>query len=857
MLRSFIEGLLLISFYPCGSALKVNAVGWRHHFRCWMECQVCTLRFDAIAHRPKILPCGHTLCLKCIQELPTRTCPLDNMVFTPSPESLVDNLIVLDACNTFQRSVVAPLWCRSCNNPATEACVDDGGHAVVTCKKARLDDAGPLLEELDLSETALDRIAELVSIPKIEEAAEDLRHQLQRTKASLHAARERLLAAREADDAAWGQAKQGAAMAGLSRLANDLVAVLSDPSASCTLSLRCGDAAWSGDVRPAEDAAARLVLCRLLCGLQQRVKQEPEELVSPQRQPRGPGVEQQGRHVPRQEPPQQNKPQQGIQEPLEKPRQQEKPHQENQVPLEKPRQQEKPHQENQVPLEKPRQQEKPHQENQVPLEKPRQQEKPHEENQVPLEKPRQQEKPHQENQVPLEKPRQQEKPHQENQVPLEKPRQQEKPHQENQVPLEKPRQQEKPHEENQVSLEKPRQQDRPLDLTGNDDVRNFITKESRGKDGAAPGPTTVAPQQQPSTAPVKRNPNKFKRPALDLDSPRSSARISRRGLSQAPSITPNEISLEEMASRIKVGSRVARGKNWERTREVDGKPPGPGTVLARKYRSSNGPFVEVKWDRDPTKSVRRYAMERSGNSSLRLLSATPLRPHLRARDGDVTLDADIVSSVRRKKVAEDGSLAKVKILRGLPCSHFPTWCEKVLQQVAPHLKGLQMVSPSQRHIDVALAMLNLQALCLTDVTAQQLQQVTEIASLRSLEVHGQADSPLTTERYGTLPRLKFLRCGVYPLAAALGLMRAHAGTLKELQLVAASCEPYGCPDLALELLSCGFKTLKRVMLVRTTGYNVPCRHDRDTCKDQRSQIHDAFAESNPIERLACSVCGAS
>ncbi|XP_034236237.1 uncharacterized protein LOC117642301 isoform X2 [Thrips palmi] len=711
-----------------------------------MECQVCIQRYDATIRRPKILPCGHTFCLKCIEELHTRKCPLDSKVFTPSPELLVDNLSLLDACNSFMQLVETTprLWCRSCNNPATEACVDDGGHAVVTCKKARLDDAGPLLEELDLSEAALDRIAELVSIPEIEEAAEDLRHQLQRTKASLHAARERLLAAREADDAAWGQAKQGAAMAGLSRRADDVVAALSDPSTTCAFTVRCGDVAWRGNVSPAEDAAARLILCRLACGLQ-RTKREPEE----------PPSSSEGQESQEEEPP-------------------------SQGPLQEPRQE--------GSLLEP-----------LILQEPQ--------GKGPLQESRQ-------HGALLKRQRQ---------GPLQQPRQ-------------KGPQQLAP--QNHSDYGTPPTPGTP----------SFVHDVPSVTDTALmPWANAMQPSANYRLRPLLRAPLVS---PLRKEPSGSALEIFCDHL-RGPQDCSNEMAVEEMAAKMIVGSRVARGRDWDLRWTDDGTPPGPGTVVARTGPAS----VMVKWDKDATQRPRPNAVGRNGIYRLRLLSPNPLKPHLGAQRGDEILDTDNLSSAQKKKLLTDGSLAQVRFVAGLPCAYSAAWCEKVLQQVAPHLKGLQMVSPSQRHIDVALAMPSLQALCLTDVTAQQLQQVTEIASLRSLEVHGQADSPLPLCAFqGTVSRLKWLRCGIYPLATALGLMRAHADTLEELQLVAASTEPYGCPDLARALQSCNFNSLTRMVLLRQTGFNTPCRHDKATCKVQMGQLCDIFVKNSRVKILSCTAC---
>ena len=105
---------------------------------------------------------------------------------------------------------------------------------------------------------------------------------------------------------------------------------------------------------------------------------------------------------------------------------------------------------------------------------------------------------------------------------------------------------------------------------------------------------------------------------------------------------------------------------------------------------------------------------------------------------------------------------KVRFLVGLPCHTFPPWSQKVLEQVAPHLEGLQMVSPLPRHLDVVLAMPHLKALSITGVTGEQLQLVSQMASLRRLELHCKLDAPLPVLTFpaaaaGAEPRVLSLR----------------------------------------------------------------------------------------------------
>ena len=99
--------------------------------------------------------------------------------------------------------------------------------------------------------------------------------------------------------------------------------------------------------------------------------------------------------------------------------------------------------------------------------------------------------------------------------------------------------------------------------------------------------------------------------------------------------------------------------------------------------------------------------------------------------------------------------------------------------------------------------------------------------------------------------LQWLRCGVYPLAAALAFARANAATLEELQLVAASKEPYGCPDLARELHLCALNKLTRLVLLRQSGYDAPCRHDERSCTEQKGELTGILRQQG---KVICSEC---
>ncbi|XP_034246332.1 uncharacterized protein LOC117648168 [Thrips palmi] len=606
-----------------------------------MICSVCMEQFDSAERRPKVLPCGHSYCLKCLIQLPSKKCPVDSKAFNLPPEKLLDNYSLLAESNKPAEKADPRFWCLSCKKAATADCIDD--HPVCSLKKARAKDAALLLGSLQRGEAALDELRD--TLEHVARELQDSRDRLQQDKAGLAAARARLQDAQVADEAVWEQAK-AAAREGLSRTPVRLLDDLADPVATCSLTVQRGadgGVAWRGEVGLADDAAARLLLCRMALngGLQQEQQQE--------------------------------------------------------------------------------------------------------------------------------------------------------------------------HEEGQ------------------------------------------------------------ERPAARL-------------LPERCNEGENVLTLEDMKARMVEGARVERGRDWPEGRYEDGKPPGPGTVIPA-ISSGNSGWVSVKWDRtgvtsshpmgeyQKTPTQRGYDPVTITEYQLHLLAPAPLKSHL----GTTSTFGAVSTSTVMAQVLTNGILKTVRVIN-LDCSVSPYWNQKVLEQVAPHLEGLQMSSPQQRHLDVVRTMPYLKALCLSGVTGDHLQQLNQIpileslcikgvtgdalqaanqmASLRRLELHCPFAAPLPVVAFPATPaKLQWLRCGVYPLAAALALVRAHADSLQELQLVAASTEPYGCPDLADEIRRCGLKQLMRMVLLRQTDGGAFCRHDKDSCRVQKIQLWDMFVEANlTAVKVICSEC---
>lgn len=63
-------------------------------------------------------------------------------------------------------------------------------------------------------------------------------------------------------------------------------------------------------------------------------------------------------------------------------------------------------------------------------------------------------------------------------------------------------------------------------------------------------------------------------------------------------------------------------------------------------------------------------------------------------------------------------------------------------------------------------------------------------------------------------------------------------------------EPYGCPDLPLELQRCGLRSLRRLVLWRGSVTGAFCRHDLADCTKQK------VALTRALDHIAvlCSEC---
>ena len=103
-----------------------------------MDCPICKEKFNQGSRLPKILPCGHTICLNCIPLIYANNvlhCPEDNSEFAVAEEELKTNFIVfnsieepavqLKCCNGHELEPLREgpvMKCEKCFKKRTEYC---------------------------------------------------------------------------------------------------------------------------------------------------------------------------------------------------------------------------------------------------------------------------------------------------------------------------------------------------------------------------------------------------------------------------------------------------------------------------------------------------------------------------------------------------------------------------------------------------------------------------------------------------------------------------------------------------------------------------------------------------------------
>ncbi|XP_052125246.1 uncharacterized protein LOC113205871 [Frankliniella occidentalis] len=81
-------------FYP-QKLSTVFSLRCSRYQRMELQCDICFGQFDLDHHRPKSLPCGHTICRECVQNPAIgRKCPTCRRNLSASPDDLPDNIFV-------------------------------------------------------------------------------------------------------------------------------------------------------------------------------------------------------------------------------------------------------------------------------------------------------------------------------------------------------------------------------------------------------------------------------------------------------------------------------------------------------------------------------------------------------------------------------------------------------------------------------------------------------------------------------------------------------------------------------------------------------------------------------------------
>ncbi|XP_034252550.1 E3 ubiquitin-protein ligase TRIM32-like [Thrips palmi] len=128
-------------YLPAVSCPKLNTKA--------MECHICMEDFDSTLRRPKcIIPCGHTVCQHCLEDLKNHVCPTCRKEFSGPVTSLPDNYAILNLVENKHRPKspsstsisTNKLWCRKCKKAATDEC-GDLEHTLCSLRKLRSEQA--------------------------------------------------------------------------------------------------------------------------------------------------------------------------------------------------------------------------------------------------------------------------------------------------------------------------------------------------------------------------------------------------------------------------------------------------------------------------------------------------------------------------------------------------------------------------------------------------------------------------------------------------------------------------------------------------------------------------------------------
>ncbi|XP_052131329.1 uncharacterized protein LOC113209670 [Frankliniella occidentalis] len=167
------------------------------------------------------------------------------------------------------------------------------------------------------------------------------------------------------------------------------------------------------------------------------------------------------------------------------------------------------------------------------------------------------------------------------------------------------------------------------------------------------------------------------------------------------------------------------------------------------------------------------------------------------------------------------------------CHRDPAWSLQLLQRAAPTLERLCVRYPREAHL---LAVHTMPRLTRLDVDAALAAQGPELPDL-----------PPGHGGHG----LQWLRVGNLPRAWTRSLLRAHGGTLEELQLLVGTAESkgtsYSCDDLNSLLQRSGLRALRRLVLRRVGWIHQPA-----ACREQRAEVRGVLPGAEVL--VLCDKC---
>ncbi|XP_052124139.1 uncharacterized protein LOC113208760 [Frankliniella occidentalis] len=93
-----------------------------------MPCSICDEEYNQQEREPKVLPCGHTVCLRCLQQMQHWQCPTCRKSYSGPPESLPKNFELLELMERLRiqgnNTRFSYGRCKGCRAPATTLCWD-------------------------------------------------------------------------------------------------------------------------------------------------------------------------------------------------------------------------------------------------------------------------------------------------------------------------------------------------------------------------------------------------------------------------------------------------------------------------------------------------------------------------------------------------------------------------------------------------------------------------------------------------------------------------------------------------------------------------------------------------------------